>query len=142
MRPALLVPFVGGAAWWLGGTAAADGSHLLGANSSQSPGFCLVLRGPSARRDGVVGWLGALVPSRAATLNSFTVSNLMMQEWGVQPGAKARALRALERSGLIRVERRGKRSPQVTLVVGNPSNGGGTQREFTKPQIPESFTPD
>ena len=62
--------------------------------------------------------------------NSFIVSNLMMREWGVQPDAKARALRALERSGLIRVERRGKRSPQVTLVVGNPSNGGGTQREF------------
>jgi DNA-binding transcriptional ArsR family regulator len=52
--------------------------------------------------------------------NSFTVSNLMIQEWGVQPDAKARALRALERSGLVRVERRGKRSPQVTLVVGNP----------------------
>ena len=66
--------------------------------------------------------------------NSFIVSNLMMREWGVQPDAKARALRALERSGLIRVERRGKRSPQVTLVVGNPSNGGGTQREFPKPQ--------
>jgi hypothetical protein len=57
--------------------------------------------------------------------NSFIVSNLMMQEWGVQPDAKARALRALERAGLIRVERRGKRSPQVTLIVGNPSNGGG-----------------
>jgi DNA-binding transcriptional ArsR family regulator len=65
--------------------------------------------------------------------NSFIVSNLMMREWGVQPDAKARALRALERSGLIRVERRGKRSPQVTLVVGNPSNGGGTQREFPEP---------
>ena len=52
--------------------------------------------------------------------NSFIVSNLMMQEWGVQPDAKARALRALEKAGLITVERRGKRSPQVTLVVGNP----------------------
>jgi hypothetical protein len=27
--------------------------------------------------------------------NSFTVSNLMMREWGVQPDAKSRALRAL-----------------------------------------------
>jgi hypothetical protein len=32
--------------------------------------------------------------------NSFMVSNLMMQEWGVQPDAKARALRALEKAGL------------------------------------------
>lgn len=49
--------------------------------------------------------------------DTFVVSNLMMQEWGVQADAKSRALRALERAGLIRVERRGKRSPQVTLVV-------------------------
>jgi DNA-binding transcriptional ArsR family regulator len=60
--------------------------------------------------------------------NSFVVSNLTMREWGVQPDAKARALRALERAGLIRVERQGKRSPQVTLVVGNPSNGGDSTR--------------
>jgi DNA-binding transcriptional ArsR family regulator len=65
--------------------------------------------------------------------NSFIVSNLMMQEWGVQPDAKSRALRALEKAGLIRVERRGKRSPQVTLVAGNLSNGGGTP-----PEVPEA----
>jgi DNA-binding transcriptional ArsR family regulator len=47
------------------------------------------------------------------------VSNLMLQEWGVQPDAKSRALRALERAGLIRVERQGKRSPKVTLIVGD-----------------------
>lgn len=52
--------------------------------------------------------------------DTFTVSNLMLLEWGVQPDAKTRALRALERAGLIGVERRGKRSPQVTLIVGNP----------------------
>jgi hypothetical protein len=51
--------------------------------------------------------------------NSFTVSNLMMREWGVQPDAKSRALRALEQAGLIIIERREKRSPRVTLVVGN-----------------------
>jgi hypothetical protein len=50
--------------------------------------------------------------------NSFTVSNLMMREWGVQPDAKSRALRALEQAGLIIIERREKRSPRVTLVVG------------------------
>ena len=52
--------------------------------------------------------------------DTFTVSNLMLQEWGVQPDAKSRALRALETAGLIRVERRGKRSPRVTLIVRAP----------------------
>jgi DNA-binding transcriptional ArsR family regulator len=52
--------------------------------------------------------------------DTFTVSNLMLQEWGVQPDAKSRALRALEGAGLIRVERRGKRSPHVTLIVRGP----------------------
>jgi hypothetical protein len=64
--------------------------------------------------------------------HSFIVSNVMMLEWDVQPDAEARALRALERAGLIRVERRGKRSPQVTLVVGNLSNGGGTPPEVSE----------
>jgi hypothetical protein len=49
--------------------------------------------------------------------DTFIVSNLMLQEWGVQPDAKNRALRALERASLIRVERRGKRSPLVTLIA-------------------------
>jgi DNA-binding transcriptional ArsR family regulator len=56
--------------------------------------------------------------------DSFLVSNLMLQEWGIQPDAKRRALRKLEKAGLITVERQGKRSPRVTLVVGNTSNGG------------------
>jgi len=56
--------------------------------------------------------------------NSFIVSNLMMQEWGVQPDAKSRALRKLEKARLITVKREGKRSPRVTLVVGSASNSG------------------
>jgi DNA-binding transcriptional ArsR family regulator len=52
--------------------------------------------------------------------DTFTISNLMLQEWGVQPDAKSRALRALERAGLIRVERRGKSSPRVALIVRAP----------------------
>jgi hypothetical protein len=51
--------------------------------------------------------------------NSFTVSNLTMREWGVEPDAKSRALRALEQAGLIIISRREKRSPRVGLVVGN-----------------------
>jgi DNA-binding transcriptional ArsR family regulator len=49
--------------------------------------------------------------------NSFTVSNLMMRELGVHPDAKTPALRVLEEAGLIAIERRGKRSPRVTLIV-------------------------
>jgi hypothetical protein len=45
------------------------------------------------------------------------VSNIVLEEWGVQADAKRRALRKLEMAGLITVERRGKRSPQVTLLV-------------------------
>ena len=51
--------------------------------------------------------------------DSFIVSNLMLHEWGIQADAKNRALRKLEKAGLIRIERRGKRSPQVTLLLGN-----------------------
>jgi DNA-binding transcriptional ArsR family regulator len=39
--------------------------------------------------------------------NGFLVSNLMLREWGIQPDAKRRALRKLEKAGLITVERRG-----------------------------------
>ena len=54
--------------------------------------------------------------------DTFIVSNLMVQGWGIQPDAKSRALRALEKAGLIRIERCGKRSPRVTLVVAsNPA---------------------
>ena len=48
--------------------------------------------------------------------DSFLVSNLMMQGWNVSPDAKSRALRALEKAGLITIERREKRSPRVTLM--------------------------
>jgi DNA-binding transcriptional ArsR family regulator len=54
--------------------------------------------------------------------NTFTVSNLMAKEWGIAPDAKSRALKKLEKAGLISIERRGKRSPQVTLLIpGNTS---------------------
>ena len=54
---------------------------------------------------------------------SFTVSNLMLQEWGIEPDAKRRALRALETASLISVELWGKRSPRVTLIAGNAGHG-------------------
>src|SRR5262249_25657046 len=51
--------------------------------------------------------------------NTFIVSNLMLGEWKISPDAKSRALRKLEKAGLITVERRGKRSPVVTILVQN-----------------------
>jgi hypothetical protein len=56
--------------------------------------------------------------------DTFIVSNLMVRDWGIQPDAKTRALRKLEKAGLIRIERHGKRSPQVTLLGGNGFEGG------------------
>ena len=56
--------------------------------------------------------------------DTFVVSNLMMQEWDVQADAKGRALCALENAGLITVERRGKRSPLVTIIVRGTTGGG------------------
>jgi hypothetical protein len=56
--------------------------------------------------------------------NTFIVSNLMLHDWGIQPDAKRRALRALEKASLIRVERNGKRSPQVTLILENGVHRG------------------
>jgi hypothetical protein len=49
--------------------------------------------------------------------NTFLVTNLMLEEWGVLPDAKTRALRKLASAGLIALESRGKRNPKVTLVV-------------------------
>ena len=49
--------------------------------------------------------------------DAFIVSNLMVAEWGIKPDAKSRALRKLEKAGLISIERRGKRSPLVSLVL-------------------------
>jgi hypothetical protein len=72
-----------------------------------------------ARRLGVTALLVGLALWHIKGLrktDTFIVSNLMLQEWDIQPDAKRRALRALER---LKIERRGKRSPQVTLVVKN-----------------------
>jgi DNA-binding transcriptional ArsR family regulator len=58
--------------------------------------------------------------------NTFIVSNLMVRGWGIEPDAKSRALRALEKAGLVTIVRRGKRSPRVTLVVQNTANEPNT----------------
>lgn len=72
-----------------------------------------------ARKLGVTAYhvgLGLWYLQGLKRASTFLVSNLMMQDWGVSGDAKARALQALERAGLVIVERRGKRSPRVTLL--------------------------
>ena len=49
--------------------------------------------------------------------NTFIVSNLMLRDWGIQPDAKGRALRKLERAGLIRWDGGGSAARSVTLLV-------------------------
>jgi hypothetical protein len=45
------------------------------------------------------------------------LANKGLAEWGVSRGQKDRALRNLERTGRIVVERRRRRSPRVTLLT-------------------------
>jgi len=66
--------------------------------------------------------------------NTFIVSNILMKEWGVSPDAKSRALRKLEEAGLIAIERRGKRSPQISLLV----VGGRSKGDKVAPSYPTS----
>lgn len=73
--------------------------------------------------------------------DTFIVSNLMLQEWGIQPDAKTRALRKLEKAGLIRIKRRGKHSPQVTLVVGNRVQGGKVAAAVSSGQLGVPLVP-
>jgi hypothetical protein len=63
--------------------------------------------------------------------SSVVVSNVMMRDWGVSGDAKSRALRALEAAGLITIERRGKRSPRVTIVAPPSWEGGRARNEAT-----------
>jgi hypothetical protein len=51
------------------------------------------------------------------------LSNVEVERWGISRQAKWRALGALERAGLITIERRRTRSPMVTLVVDIPREG-------------------
>lgn len=60
--------------------------------------------------------------------DTFIVSNLMLHEWGIKSDAKRRALQKLERAGLVKIARRGKRSPQVTLLRINGFEGRGRRR--------------
>jgi hypothetical protein len=49
--------------------------------------------------------------------DAFPLSNVALEDWGLTRLQKYRALRRLEKLGLIAVERRGKASPRVKWVV-------------------------
>jgi hypothetical protein len=67
--------------------------------------------------------------------DAFILSNLMLRDWGILPDAKWRALRKLEVAGLIRIERCGKRSPRVTIVVGNGAEKPDKPRGYSDRSI-------
>jgi hypothetical protein len=54
--------------------------------------------------------------------DTVVLSNMALESWGIGADAKARALGALERAGLVAVERRVRRSPVVKLL--HVANGG------------------
>ena len=72
-----------------------------------------------ARKLGVTAlWVGLMLWFLRGLRRSdnIKVSNKMLRKWGVEPDAKTRALRKLEKAQLITVERRGRRSPRVTIL--------------------------
>ena len=64
-------------------------------------------------------WVGCVLWHLSGVKKSatFLVSNLHLHRWGVDRFAKSRALKALSGAGLISVAGRGKRSPNVTIIV-------------------------
>jgi hypothetical protein len=65
---------------------------------------------------GLVVWLYVLHKPRMRQGDPVLVANETMKQWGVSPDAKARALRRLERAGLISVRWGGRCSPVVSVV--------------------------
>jgi hypothetical protein len=49
------------------------------------------------------------------------LTNILAAAVGVSPDAKGRALDELERAGLIKIERRPRKSPRVTVLVDPPT---------------------
>ena|SRR5215210_1880940 len=66
----------------------------------------------------LVVWLYLMFETKLRGNNTLAVSNLALQKWGVTARAKREALSRLEKAGLITVQRAGKRSPTVTVLVG------------------------
>jgi hypothetical protein len=65
---------------------------------------------------GLMVWLFIVYRTRLHRTHTVSVSNEALAKWGVERRAKYSALRQLEGAGLIRVERKGKRSPRVCIL--------------------------
>jgi hypothetical protein len=95
----------------------------------------LFLKGPvpmwwlelARKQGGPALWLGTCLWLLRGLRKSdtFVLSNVFLDEHGMQPDAKWRALRKLERVGLVRVERRGRKNPTVTIIDGKAPTSHG-----------------
>jgi hypothetical protein len=62
-------------------------------------------------------WIWLLHLAWKAKSNSFAVPNGQLSKSGVHRNTKERVLRELEKAGLIKVERKPRQTPIVTLIV-------------------------
>jgi hypothetical protein len=65
---------------------------------------------------GAFVWIWLLHLAWKAKSHTVTLANAQLEASGISRKVKMRALRDLERAGLIRVERRSRKSPLVTLL--------------------------
>jgi hypothetical protein len=61
-------------------------------------------------------WIYILREWRMKPSKPVAVTNEGLAAWGIHRRTKYRALEKLENAGLVRVESRGKRSPQVSVL--------------------------
>jgi hypothetical protein len=69
----------------------------------------------NAQRHGV--WILLLHMAWKTKSTTFALSNVMLAQYGVNREMKRRVLEKLEASGRIKIERRWKRNPIVTLLT-------------------------
>jgi DNA-binding transcriptional ArsR family regulator len=84
---------------------------------------------------GLVLWY--LVGLRKA--NTVLLSNITCREWGIEPDAKRRALKKLEKAGLVSVKGRGRTSPKVTIRTTPSNDEMASRRPAEAPQWAITF---
>jgi DNA-binding transcriptional ArsR family regulator len=65
------------------------------------------------------------------------LTSAFLHEFGVTPSAKSRALKCLEQAGLIKVDRRPRKNPLVTLI-GFPPQVASTTIELAEEELSEN----
>jgi DNA-binding transcriptional ArsR family regulator len=112
------------------------GEHLI-EPSTNKPLRRRYLKGPipwtwletASRLPGKALALGMLLWREAGMdgIGPVTITNAKVATLGIDRSAKSRAVADLERAGLVRVERRPRRNPLVTLVATTNLRAGGEQ---------------